>query len=452
MTSLSIKLLASAVLAWATLSGFALAASTDEKTAPQRPGETQPVEKPGNTFEPEEPHDWWSGKWASGDWGGARTELERRGMIFEFTYTGEVRSNFAGGISTNDSTKYLQNVNASFDFFTEKFGLYSGGEFYVRYEGVAGKGISKDYVGDVQLISSIDAPPFNQISEFFYRHSILDDHLHFKIGKQDGTGDFIALKYGVDFTHSAFGCMSNIPIPRFPNDGLAAVVSYDAASWFSFATGVYDDRSTGRTTGFDTTLEKPFHEFSILELTFKPRFAPELPGWYRFGTWHERRDLPLVGVVATTVLPPGRPPRPPTTESVPRPFKHDFGGYFDFDQLVYRFSAKPDEDRGVGIFGQYSWTPEDRNETPVYFGGGIRCKGFLDARSADAIGVGFASVIFAEKLKRNEGKTQETAIEFFYKVQATPFMFFQPDFQYILKPGGNQRDAVTGGIRFQVAF
>ena len=437
------------LLATATLCGLSQAASTDEKTPPQRPGETQPLDKPGAAADAEEPHDWWSGKWASGDWNGSRTYLEKRGMVFELTYTGELRSNFAGGTNTNNATKYLEDVNASFDFFTDKFGLYSGGEYYIRFEGVAGKGISDDYVGDVQLLSSIDAHPFNQVSEFFYRHSILDDHLHFKLGKQDGTGDFIALKYGVDFTHSAFGCMSNIPIPRFHNDALAAVVSYQATPWFAFATGVYDDRSTGKTTGFDTTLEKPFHEFSILELTFTPKLIPDLPGWFRIGTWHERRDLPLVGAVVSPT-PPGRPPHPPMT--TPPAFQHDFGGYFDFDQLVYRFSAKPEDDRGVGVFGQYSWSPDDRNTTPVYLGGGIRVKGFLDARSADSIGVGFASVIFADALKRTQGKTQETAVEFFYKVQVTPFMFFQPDFQYILKPGGNQRDAVTGGIRFQVAF
>ena len=405
--------------------------------------------------------DWWHGKWAAGDWNGRRTELEKRGVVFEFTYTAEVRNNTAGGINTNHATEYLQNTNASLDFFTEKFGLYSGGEFFIRYEGVLGEGISTEHVGDTQLLSSIDAKPFNQVSELFYRHSILDDTLHFKIGKQDGTGDFITLKYGTDFTHSAFGCISIVPLPRFHDYALAAVVSYDATDWFSFTTGVYDGSSTGKTTGFDTAFGGPFHEFSILELTFKPKLAADLPTIIHVGTWHQRMDLPVLGSVAS----PGSAP--------PTAFRHDLGAYGEFEQLLFNFEEKKPKaeeaaestddkkddakaetgtERGIAIFGQLSWSPDDRNETPRYFGAGVRAKGVFDARPADVIGAGIASVLFAPRARHLEGKSEESAIEFFYKVQASPFLYFQPDFQYIVKPDGNQRDAVTAGIRFQVVF
>ena len=382
---------------------------------------------------------WWEKKWAAGDWNGERSRLEEKGFVFEFTYTGEVRSNFKGGINTADATEYLANVNASVDFFTDKMGLYEGGEYFIRFENVHGKGISATDVGDVQLLSSIDAQPFNQVSECFYRHSLLDNRLHFKIGKQDGTGDFIALKYGADFTHSSYGCMANVPLPRFHNEALGAVASYDALSWFSFGTGVYDSRSTGKTTGFDTAFGRPFHEFSIFEMSFKPNLTPSLPGVYRFGTWHERRDLAEIGLAD--------PPVPPL-----RSIKHNFGAYMNFDQLIYKKSEKPEDDRGLGIFGQLSWTPDDRNAGARYFGAGVRYKGIFSGRNEDIVGAGITDLIFSERLKRTEGKTSESAIEAFYKVRATPFMWFQPDFQYIVRPGGNGRDAVTGGMRFQIAF
>ena len=441
---------------------FAVLTAHNLSAEDSRASNVSPVSSPEKTTEAAEATDWWHGKWAAGDWGGNREALEKKGVVFEFTYTAEVRDNTAGGINTNHASEYLQNTNASLDFFTEKFGLYSGGEFFVRYEGVLGEGISNEHVGDTQLLSSIDAQPFNQISEFFYRHSILNDTLHFKVGKQDGTGDFLALTYGKDLTHSAYGCISNIPLPRFHNYALAAVVSYDATSWFSFATGVYDGESTGKTTGFDTAFERPFHEFSILELTFKPQLAADLPTIFRVGTWHLRRDIPALGVTPD----PGAGP-PPVA------FRHDLGAYGEFEQLLCGFGKKPEKsseedaekkeddtaekpdpsaDRGLSIFGQLSWSPDDRNETPRFFGAGIRAKGIFDARDADVVGAGISSVLFAPRLRHLEGKSQESAIEFFYKVQASPFLFFQPDFQYIVKPDGNHRDAVTGGIRFQIAF
>jgi len=42
------------------------------------------------------------------------------------------------------------------------------------------------------------------------------------------------------------------------------------------------------------------------------------------------------------------------------------------------------------------------------------------------------------------------AIELFYKAQLTPYIMVQPDLQYIVNPGGENRDAFVGGLRFEV--
>ena len=170
--------------------------------------------QPETTPPPENSVPWWEGKYALTDWGGAREDLEKRGIVFDIRYAGELRNNAAGGLNTSHATEYIGDLNVAFDLFTDKFGLYEGGEFYVRFESVEGHGISKRGVGDVRVLSSIDAPEFSQLSRLFY-HSILDDRLRrFKIGKQTAQHS-IAPKYGVDFTHSAFGCISTVPLPRF---------------------------------------------------------------------------------------------------------------------------------------------------------------------------------------------------------------------------------------------
>jgi porin len=433
-------------------------AESEPSPAPGTASEQQP-EKSTATKPGEESEAWWNGKYALTDWNGIRTDLAKRGIFFELRYIGELRDNAAGGLSTDSPPKYLGNLNLSFDLFTDKFGLYDGGEFYVRFENDHGQGISTHLVGDVQRLSYIDAPAFSMISELFYRHSILDNRLHFKIGKQDGTGDFIALKYGADFTHSAYGCISNVPLPRFFVYAPAAVVTFDATKWMTFGTGVYDGNFDRHILGLAHPFTHPFREFSIAELDLKPELIEKQPTIIRLGAWHQRINLPLQGAV-----------NPDGSPDLTTRFRHNGGAYCEFEQLVYRTPEKKAEaeaekkepdlvapggpekpENGLACFAQISYSPDDRNDQPRYFGGGLFYKGTFKGRDDDSVGAGVVDVNFSKRL-RGEGKTHEAAIESFYKVQTTPFSFFQPDFQYIVRPAGHLRNATTVGFRFQIEF
>ena len=48
--------------------------------------------------------------------------------------------------------------------------------------------------------------------------------------------------------------------------------------------------------------------------------------------------------------------------------------------------------------------------------------------------------------------TQETAVEWFYRVKATPFISLRPQMSYVVNPGGDGRDALAAGLRFEVNF
>ena len=443
--------------------GSGAGAKSAESGPEKGAAESSPAEK-SEQPPSEENTEWWNGDYALTGWNGARARLAQRGVYFEFRYSGELRSNTSGGINTDDSTHYLGNVNASVDLFTDKLKLYDGGEFYLRFENVHGQGISQHQTGDIQLLSSIDAPAFNQISELFYRHSILDDRLHFKIGKQDGSGDFIAPKYGIDFTHSAFGCISNIPLPRFSIYAPAAVISFDAYKWMTFAAGVYDGDFQRHALGLEHPFQGSFHDFTIAEFLFKPELIKDHETIIRAGAWHQRADLPLIGALNTD-----------GTADLRTRFKQNDGAYLEYEQSVYHRPAPKDGekkdddpqakarkelvapgtpeplDQGLAVFAQLSYEPDNRNDQPRYFGGGVFYKGLFKGRDDDRLGVGVASVGFSQRLHPDH-KTYEAAIETFYKIQTTPFSSFQPDLQYILHPGGFRPNATTVGFRYQISF
>ena len=79
-------------------------------------------------------------------------------------------------------------------------------------------------------------------------------------------------------------------------------------------------------------------------------------------------------------------------------------------------------------------------------------KGVTEKRKGDEIGIALAWHQFDKQLHRLEHKTAEKVIEVFYKIKLTEFLYIQPDFQYIIKPGGNQKDSFAIGIRSGIVF
>ena len=104
--------------------------------------------------------------------------------------------------------------------------------------------------------------------------------------------------------------------------------------------------------------------------------------------------------------------------------------------------------QGLGLFVQYSWAPEDRNEIYQYLGAGLVYRGLLPCRDDDTLGIGMGHAILSPELTAEN----ETAIELFYKAQLTPYINVQPDLQYVASPAGVERDAFVAGLRFEVAL
>jgi len=381
---------------------------------------------------------WWRRERATGNWSGVRSELESRGIGFEIVYTGEVFSNLRGGLSTDEATEYRGNLDVMIFGDTEALGLWRGGTFLVYGQSGHGNGITDDHVGDLQVLSNIDAHDFTQVSEYWYEHLLWQDKLRLKVGKQDSNADFAASDYGADFINSSFGFAPTIPLPTFPDAALGLSVFGDPVEWLGAGAGIYDGDSRGGTWGGDTAFDGEGGQFSIAEIFVRPLVGSEVlgRGRYSVGLWYHSQN-----VDAITAGPPDRT------------FSHNHGLYLVVDQpLVSEGAAEERAGQGLGAFLQLSWAPGDRNEVARYYGGGFSYRGIFTDRDDDLMGLGVASARLGRRFRDVNDASHETAVEMFYKTQLTASISAQPDLQWIVNPGGNGRNAFVGGVRFEIVF
>jgi porin len=135
--------------------------------------------------------------------------------------------------------------------------------------------------------------------------------------------------------------------------------------------------------------------------------------------------------------------------------------------------AKQDGDQGLGLFYRVMGSPGNRSALEFYTDGGLNYKGLIPGRDSDLFGVGVAygqvgngicqaqcDLNLANALTSFAGGPNprvphdEMVIEATYQILLTPWCYLQPDFQYIVHPGGSAQwsNAVVIGMRTGLVF
>jgi porin len=129
--------------------------------------------------------------------------------------------------------------------------------------------------------------------------------------------------------------------------------------------------------------------------------------------------------------------------------------------------AEPTSNRGLGVFGSVIVAPDQSiDQMPYFFTAGIACRGIFASRPTDAAGVGVVFGEFSSDLRDAEEREQqldptvgvqshETTLEWTYRFNMRKgALFFQPDVQYVIRPGGTGQiaNAVVLGCQLGVHF
>ncbi len=378
----------------------------------------------------------------TGDWGGVRPELEEKGITLNLEYVSTLFVNTHGGVNTHRAIEYTGNTHLTLSLDTASLGWWDGGEVFVYGEERHGSGITERHVGDLFTLNNDEERDFVQVSEYWWHQQLLDDKAWFKIGKMDGAGDFQIVEYGLEYINSAFAVIPMIPVPTFPDTALGVVAAAEPTEWLYFMAGIYDLQAFGGTSGFDTAFHNRYDTVTLFELALMPELKVgerSYPGTYRIGGWYSSGDEDVffndLG---------GR--------RRPRTHRGNAGVYLAFDQLIFKENDDPGDSQGIGAFFQFGWAPSAHNEISQYYGAGIQWTGPLPDRDDDIMGLAVGHASLSGRVQALESRFDETAIEWFYKAQLTPWFSVMPDLQYIVNPGGDGRDALVVGLRTQISF
>lgn len=379
----------------------------------------------------------WQWTRITGNWGGARDQLEEHGIEVGGGYTADWTAAWSGGQRNRDNIPSLLDINVAFDLET-LLGLPRTTLFLDAYA-IEGR-IASDDVGDLQGLSNIQADNTEQVAEAWLETWVADFRI--KIGKVDFNSEFAFNETGGDFINSSAAISPTIQAyPTYPDPATAGNVFWTPSATFYLGAGIYDGAAavgipTGRRafSGFFEDDESDSYFIAAEAGTAWTGGDDWGSGRFALGVWQHTADFATFagGTDSGTA-----------------------GLYATFEQRLWRENPGDAEDgQGLGLFAAGGFADEDIAAIAGSVVLGLAWTGALAGRDHDV--TGFA--ILHADLSDDPGAAtpdDETVFELFHKLQLTPAIALKPDVQYIVNPGGDGSaidDAVIGTLRLEVAF
>lgn len=342
----------------------------------------------------------------TGDWGGARSRLEDRGITFTGLYTGEIDRNYNPGLITPRlETVYHDNLDLTLSLDTAKAGLWPGGTLFIYGLRNHGGQPTAHVVGDLQGFSNIEAGDQFIVEEAWYQQQLMGGKLSLLAGLRDINNEFYISKYGALFINSSFGIgpeiTANVPTSTFPRAGLAARIRIKPVRHVYVQLASFDGNPATR------SLSGHEGQMAIMEAGLV-----RATGDYKLGAWVHTAAHVYAGTR----------------------YGNDEGAYAIVDQQLAAIGASR-----IGAFLQYGWVPPARNQVTHYLGIGLHVLGPLPRRGKDLFGLGLAEAATHAGAERTFEAT--------YRICLGPALVVQPSFQWIVNPGGvSGRPPIRVGI------
>jgi porin len=387
--------------------------------------------------------DVWSTGYVGFECFGLRPKLADRGIYFLTTFTWDYNWPAKGGIQTRSFPLHQYLYDLQLGLETEKLLCWPGGRFLINFQYHQTQAPSLKYVGDWQGFDNMEAPNITHIGELWFQQKLFDDKLVFYFGKIDAYTIFNYSSYAQYLLNNSFTQIPTlIAFPTYPNQAVGGILEYYPLKWFSLRTSIFDaSLALGVQTGalgarrFFVNLGQHANLLNELEWTWgalEDRYA----GTFKLGFW---------GLTATLPNFDGGSVRGTT------------GSYFCFNQSLWKedyFSKKRDREhlRELGLFLQWGTCGKEVFPVKSYFGYGATFHNITSSLE-DTFSLGAATVLFTNAKGASYPKHFEMAIDATYQFYVLNYFMVQPDFQYIIHPGGQGlRNAIVATLRLMASI
>ena len=389
-----------------------------------------------------------------GDWYGTRTWLEDRGIVPTLTFVTDSLGNPSGGKEQGFTT--ANNVGLDLNFDLEKLGVLEGGAFLFSMSYRFGGSLSANYIHNVFTVQQVFGGETFRVVNLAYLQKLLDDRVELRLGRIGAGDDFLVSPYNYVFVQNGFdgnpvGIFFNSPgITAYPNDTWGALVKVRPTARTYIMGGVYNGDPSIRDNsnhGVDFSMDGPL--FAIAEIAYQPNSLPGdrgLLGNYKAGFWYDNSRF--------------------TDFNTSEFARGNWGFYILFDQVLVRFREQ-ESHRGFGIAGSFLVSPDQSvSQMPYFFTAALVTRGIFPSRPVDVAGLGVVFGHFSNDLQNSQERAQqlgsnvgvqqhEMVLELTYRLAfLRSALFFQPDLQYIIRPGATGRisDALVLGAQVGVNF
>ena len=397
-------------------------------------------------------------KYLLGDWGGQRTKLEEeKGVTFDFHYIGDFL--YAGNARIQDGGAGWNRVRGTMDIDFGKLAGWKGWSFHVTGLWQGGPNLGANYLGSISNPSTLVSARTEMLDSYWLAWTMPGDKATLRFG-QFASMDYYGLAPWI--WHFAMEPISYGFYNRW-ND----YASFDPASGPGVQLIVspykFMDFSVAYTSGNrDPYKQDPNgfhfvkHDSGVLSDSITIKLNQPTPGkavaekyysgYYEVGSTYNG------GKFTNPFFP------------VPLYQSTDTGNYvfyFQGQQAIFR--PKAGSNTGLDLVGGMAFSPSapynfvDRN-----FTFGVLYNGPFPKRPNDTLNFGLSythvsDAYNASYLAANPGASKyipETAFEFNYMFQATPYWYIQPVVQFYHNTGGfqNAGTGVVAGFRTKVTF
>ena len=395
----------------------------------------------------------------------ARDRLRVAGLSLYGVYVGDPYGLLSGGLRRGGTYSGRLDIEADLDA-AKVFGL-PGATLHANLFQIHGEDLSNTRVGNFLSIDDIGALPSTRLYEAWYEQR-LGEHLSLRLGQQGIDVEFLTSDYAANFINASFGWpgLPSVDLPdggpAYPLATPAARLRYVANDKLTFIAAVFDGDPAGPCAQEKQTCDPAGLNFRvgdpplvIAEAHYRynrSEGADSLPGTLKLGAFGH------FGRFADDRLgSDGRSLAVRGSDGMPVEHFHDGAFYGIVDQQIYRDPGAADE-KGVGLFARVIGAPADRNLVDLYLDVGVSAFGVMPSRPDDLFGAAaaFAKVspnVAASDRDRNADtnlagpvRDYEAVFELTYQARIVPGLAVQPDFQYILHPGGHVPDPYGNGI------
>jgi len=422
----------------------------------------------------------------TGDWGGLRDDLGKKGIVFDVDLLTTPQAVLGGGRNTGGD--FWGNVDYTLNVDSQKLGLWPGGFFKVEADTGFGSNVFQD-AGTLVPVNTAALLPAPNDRTTALTNATLTQFLSPQFGVVAGKINMLDLAgtefygdYRTQFLNAAFNfplTLEQLPLSTF-GGGVLALPSEDI---------ILSGLAIGPNGApISNDVSQAFNGVMIVgsgKLTVKP-FG--LVGHQSLGfTWNntERFSLDqdpsnIATLLLTQQFPRLASPGPVLEQILANSFpallvptqpanrtNSSWTISYAFDQYFWQPDGDPKQ--GVGVF--FGFGASDGNPDPIQYAflAGIGGKGVVPGRPDDSFGFGLARTQFSSSFlpflrqQFGLGLQREDAIEMYYNMAITPWMNLTSDLQIVdsglnkaISPATGQLTGidtvVVAGARIRVRF